>query len=217
VIAAVLELVDIGALIRLYRVYTRRLGEAYGVAARPDFLAAVVPLLGVTVFDTMPGLFIGIAVSLLLLYRSSRPRVTELVEIPGDDGRYGDAGRIEGGGRVPGVTILRVESGLFFANSDWVRGRVSAAAANTGTKAVILDASDIPFVDVTAVQMLDELSDTLDSEGVTLSVARDTDVVRDVARLADSEHKLERIYPSVASAVRAATADRGSAAAGPPA
>ncbi len=207
VIAAVLELVDIGALIRLYRVYTKRLGAAYGVAARPDFLAAVAALLGVTVFDTLPGLFIGIAVSLLLLlYRASRPRVTELVQIPGGDGRYGDAGRIEHGARVPGVTILRVESGLFFANSDWVRDRVSAAAAKTGTTAVILDASDMPFVDVTAVQMLDELSDTLDSEGVTLRVARDTDVVRDVVRLADTEHKLDRIYPSVAAAVRDATA-----------
>ena len=166
VIAAVIELVDVGALIRLYRVYTRRLGEAYGVAARPDFIAAIAALLGVTVFDTLPGLFIGIAVSLLLLlYRSSRPRVTELVEVPGDDGRYADAGRIEDGGRVPGVTILRVESGLYFANSDWVRDRVTAAAAGTGTKAVILDASDIPFVDVTAVQMLDELSDTLGQRG----------------------------------------------------
>jgi sulfate permease, SulP family len=151
VIAAVIELVDVGALIRLYQVYTRRLGEAYGVAARPDFIAAIAALLGVTVFDTLPGLFIGIAVSLLLLlYRSSRPRVTELVEIPGGDGRYGDAGRIEGGGRVPGVTILRVESGLYFANSDWVRDRVTAAAAHHDTKAVILDASDIPFVDVSA-------------------------------------------------------------------
>jgi sulfate permease, SulP family len=216
VIAAVLELVDIGALIRLYRVYTRRLGQAYGVAARPDFIAAIAALLGVTVFDTLPGLFIGIAVSLLLLlYRSSRPRVTELVEIPGGDGRYGDSGRIEDGGRVPGVTILRVESGLFFANSDWVRDRVSAAAAQTGTKAVILDASDIPFVDVTAVQMLDELADTLDSEGVTLSVARDTDAVRDVVRLADAEHKLDRIYPSVAAAVAAATGDPGPAVADP--
>jgi sulfate permease, SulP family len=218
VIAAVLELVDIGALVRLYRVYTQRLGQAYGVAARPDFIAAVAALLGVTVFDTLPGLFIGIAVSLLLLlYRSSRPRVTELVEIPGDAGRYGDAARIEGGGRVPGVTILRVESGLYFANSDWVRDRVSAAAARNDTKAVVLDASDIPFVDVTAVQMLDELSDTLDSEGVTLSVARDTDVVRDVVRLADSEHKLDRVYPSVAAAVRAAAGDPGAAAADPPA
>ena len=111
------------------------------------------------------------------------------------------------------MTILRVESGLYFANSDWVRDRVTAAAAHNDTKAVILDARDIPFVDVTAVQMLDELSDTLDSEGVTLSVARDTDVVRDVVRLADSEHKLDRVYPSVAAAVQAAIG--GSAAAGP--
>jgi sulfate permease, SulP family len=164
----------------------------------------------------LPGLFIGIAVSLLLLlYRASRPRVTELVEIPGASGRYGDADRIEGGGRTPGVTILRVESGLFFAKSDWMRDRVRAAAAETGTKAVILEASDISFVDVTAVQMLDELADTLDTEGVTLSVARDTDVVRDVVRLADSEHKLNRLYPSVAEAVPAAAGVSGPAVAGP--
>jgi SulP family sulfate permease len=216
VIAAVLELVDIGALVRLYRIYTRRLGQAYGIAARPDFLAAIAALLGVTVFDTLPGLFIGIAVSLLLLlYRASRPRVTELVEVPGSAGRYADAGRIEHGGRTPGVTVLRVESGLFFANSDWVRDRVRAAAAQAGTKAVIIDASDVPFVDVTAVQMLDELADTLDSEGITLSVARDIDVVRDVVRLADSEHKRQRLYPSVAAAVRAAAGASGSAVADP--
>ena len=41
VIAAVIELVDLPALAALYRVYTRRLGRYYGVAARPDFIAAV--------------------------------------------------------------------------------------------------------------------------------------------------------------------------------
>jgi sulfate permease, SulP family len=40
---------------------------------RPDFIAAVAALAGVLIFDTLPGLFIGIAVSLLLLYRVSRP------------------------------------------------------------------------------------------------------------------------------------------------
>jgi SulP family sulfate permease len=54
VIAALIELVDIPSLIALYRVYTRSLGEAYGVAARPDFIAAIAALLGVTVFDTLP-------------------------------------------------------------------------------------------------------------------------------------------------------------------
>jgi sulfate permease, SulP family len=46
------------------------------VAAPPDFIAAVAAMLGVLVFDTLPGLFIGIACSLLLLlYRASRPQV----------------------------------------------------------------------------------------------------------------------------------------------
>ncbi len=57
VIAAVVELVDIPALVRLYRVWTGRLGGIYGWAARADFLAALAALLGVLVFDTLPGLF----------------------------------------------------------------------------------------------------------------------------------------------------------------
>ena len=84
VIAAIIELVDVPALVELYRAYTKRLGREFGFAARPDFIAAVAALLGVTVFDTLPGLFIGIAVSLLLLvYRASRPYVAMLGLEPG--------------------------------------------------------------------------------------------------------------------------------------
>ena len=84
VIAAVVELVDIGALRGFYGLYTRQLGRIYGRAARPDFIAAVAAMLGVLVFDTLPGLVIGIIVSLLLLlYRASRPHVAELGRVPG--------------------------------------------------------------------------------------------------------------------------------------
>ena len=41
---------------RLYRVWTGRLGGIYGWAARADFLAALAAMLGVLVFDTLPGL-----------------------------------------------------------------------------------------------------------------------------------------------------------------
>ena len=83
VIAALVELVDIGALVRLYRLHTRGLGRIYGIAGRPDFVAALAALLGVLIFDTLPGLFIGIAVSLLLLlYRASRPNVAVLGRVP---------------------------------------------------------------------------------------------------------------------------------------
>jgi len=49
VIAAVIELVDVPALVDLYDTYTTRLGRQFGWVARPDFLAAVAALLGVTI------------------------------------------------------------------------------------------------------------------------------------------------------------------------
>jgi hypothetical protein len=68
---------------------------------------------------------------------------------------------------------------------------------------VILDASTVGFIDVTAVQMLDELVDQLRSEQVTLLVARDIGVVRDVLRRASTVQGLQRVYPSVQDAIRA--------------
>ena len=116
VIAAVVELVDIAALRELYRLYSRRLGRIYGRAARPDFIAAVAALLGVLIFDTLPGLVIGVIVSLLLLlYRSSRPHVAELGRVAGTDDQFtrrrspprqpGRAGRRRPAGR--GRAVLR--------------------------------------------------------------------------------------------------------------
>jgi MFS superfamily sulfate permease-like transporter len=95
VIAAVLELVDIAALRRLARVVVR--GQQLGIAARPDFVAAIAAMLGVLIFDTRPGLVIGIACSLVLLvYRASRPHISELGMTPGDPHRWGDLGRKSG-------------------------------------------------------------------------------------------------------------------------
>ncbi|MET0188172.1 MAG: SulP family inorganic anion transporter, partial [Pseudonocardia sediminis] len=67
VIAAVIELIDLRAIAVLYRMWTRRLGTIYGLAARADFAAALAAQLGVLVLDTLPGLFNGITLSLLLL------------------------------------------------------------------------------------------------------------------------------------------------------
>jgi sulfate permease, SulP family len=204
VVAAVIELVDYRAIARLYRVATHRVGPEWKVAGRPDFVAAVAALLGVTVFDTLPGLFIGIAMSMiLLLYRASRPRVAELVKVPGSADRYADAARLSTGERQPGVIVLRVESGLFFANSDWVRDHIRAAAQQHGTDLVILDASNIAFIDVTAVDMLDELVDTLRAEGVTLRIARDIGGVRDVLGEAALQTELRSVFPSVQDAIDA--------------
>jgi MFS superfamily sulfate permease-like transporter len=201
-----MELVDVPALIRLYRVYSRRIARAYGVAARPDFIAAIAALLGVTVFDTLPGLFIGIATSLIvLLYWSSRPRVAELGRVPGTD-QWADVEKHPENEVVSGVVVVRVESGLYFANSDWVRAHLRRAASRPGTTAVVLDGGTAPFLDVTSAEMLSEAADDLGRHGVQLLLARDIGEVRDVLRHSGVGPQLRRTYPTVQDAIDAVQA-----------
>ena len=200
VIAAVIELVDVPSLVRLYRVWTSRLGQIYGHAARPDFIAAVAALVGVLVFDTLPGLFIGIGVSLLLLlYRASRPNVAVLGRLP--EGHWVDLARGDAEAR-PDVVVLRVEAGLFFANAEHVRHTILTHARADGVKAVVIDAETVPYIDVTAAETLRQLRDDLERDGVQLLLARDIGQVRDVLRRAGAEDEAAAVFPTVEDAVR---------------
>jgi SulP family sulfate permease len=206
VIAAVIELVDISALVALHRVWSARLGEAYGAAARPDFIAAVAAMLGVLVFDTLPGLFIGISVSLtLLLYRASRPRVAVLGRVPGTDDQYRDVRGRPDSVLPDRATILRVESGLFFANADVVRRALRTHAAQDHVDAIVLDAEAIPFVDISAARMLSDAAAELRERGVTLLLVHDVGQVRDVLRsVVGEDPELQIVYPTIAQALAAA-------------
>ncbi|MEE2056764.1 SulP family inorganic anion transporter [Rhodococcus artemisiae] len=204
VIAAVVELVDFTALRRLYRVWTDRLGSIYGVAAREDFAAAIAAMLGVLLFDTLPGLVIGIGVSmLLLLYRSSRPHVASLVR-EGD--RWVDVTTHPSSDHAAGrtdVLVVRVESGLYFANSDYVHQQIEARCTDE-TRVVVLDAETSPFIDVSAAQMLFELRDTLADNGVTLRIARDVGQFGDVLGHSNSKVTPIAVYPTVRAAIAGA-------------
>jgi MFS superfamily sulfate permease-like transporter len=59
--------------------------------------------------------------------------------------------------------VLRVESGLFFANAEHVRATIRQHV-DDDTRAVVLDAETMPFVDVSAARMLEELADDLRRE-----------------------------------------------------
>ena len=204
VIAAVIELVDFGALADLWRATTTQLGRIYGVAARPDLIAAVAAMLGVLVFDTLPGLFIGVAISfVLLVYRTSRPNVAVLGREP-NMGVFVDMARDPRAAAVPGVVVLRPESGLYFANADAIRHRVLDEVERTGASAAVLDAQTVPSIDVTAVRMLDELAADLARRGVRLALARDVGQVRDLLSRVSSESQV-RTFPTVRAAVTALT------------
>ncbi|HYI23714.1 MAG TPA: SulP family inorganic anion transporter [Candidatus Limnocylindrales bacterium] len=185
VIAAVIELVDFSSLRRLYRLGGSQPGLVGAIVARPDFLAAVTALLGVLLFDTLPGLAIGVLVSiLLLLYRASRPPVAVIGRVPGASGQWSDTRRHPEYEQIEGVVAVRPGAALFFANADYIRQQIMSLAAERKARFVILDLEAAPYMDITGAEMLGNLRTTLARNGVELVVAHELAPVRTMARRA---------------------------------
>ncbi len=197
VIAAVIELVDIAALRRLYRVWTQLLGSIYGHAARADFLAALAAMFGVLLFDTLPGLLIGVGVSILLLvYRASQPHIAALAKSGGlwvDTARHSDLTARRD------LLVVRVESGLFFANADYVKDRIQQLCTDD-TRLVVLDAETSPGLDVTAAQMLLDLRNALAHRRIDFRIARSIAQFGDALGSAEAGDTPIGVYPTVAAA-----------------
>ncbi|HMX71468.1 MAG TPA: SulP family inorganic anion transporter [Solirubrobacterales bacterium] len=218
VIAALIHAVDVVGLSELARIRDR--GNRLNPANRPDFIAAVAALIGVTAFDILPGLFIGIVVSLvLLLYRSSRPHVTRLGELRAQPGHWGDLQRHANAVEVPQIVVLRLEAAIYFANSDEIRQAVIRSLA-ADTRAVVLDVETVPYIDVTAAYMLKALREELDQRQVRLVIARDVGQVEDMMRstglevlLTDSYVSIDQAVDSVTAGIRSTSGDRPSGAA----
>jgi high affinity sulfate transporter 1 len=206
VIAAVVELVDIDALRELHRFGSEALGEMYGVFSRPDYIAAVAALFGVLLFDTLPGLVIGVAVSMaLLIYRVSKPNIARLGRVDGREGRWVDVSRQPDAAQAPSIVVLRPEAGLFFANADAVR-RFVLDSIDGSTTGVVLDGESMPFIDVTAARELHKLSVELGQRGIRLVLARNVGQVRDLLDVDQVEERVEEqveVYGTVESAVKA--------------
>ena len=203
VIAAVIELVDIASLRRLWRVGSGPLASVYPVTSRADFVAAAAALLGVLLFDTLPGLVIGIAVSLVLLIaRTSRPHVASLAPVgDAEDRPWIDIDRNADYPTVPGVLVVRVEAPLLFANADFIRMQVRDLAADVpDLRLVVLDGRSTPSIDVTASGMLVQLRADLRRMGAELVLADNIGQVRDVLATAEPEGE-PPLYPTIEAAL----------------
>ena len=212
VIAAVVELIDVASLRRLWRVRTGQLARIYQVTSRADFVGAITAMLGVLIFDTLPGLVIGICVSLLLLLaRTSRPHLAVLAPVaktgPGQNAgtAWVDTERHPDVQPVAGVLVVRVEASLVFSNAEYVRDRVRALVGEMTPvpRLVVLDGQTTPSVDVTAAAMLTLLKSDLQRVGSDLALAHGIGQVRDVIRTAEPAGE-PTIYASIEDALSAA-------------
>ncbi|HEX6875004.1 MAG TPA: SulP family inorganic anion transporter [Nocardioidaceae bacterium] len=206
VVAAVVKLVDFRTLRKYARMTTSNLRRIYGVAAYADFIAAMSAVVGVLVFDILPGLFIGVAVSvLLLLFRASRPHVAELGRTP-DGTRWVDLQRNPDALTEPGVVVMRPEGGLVYANADNVADAVRSHL-HDDPRAVVLDTTAVPEIDITAVEMLDRLYADLEHRHVRLHFAGEIGQVRDLLSATGVTSVITDAHPTVDAAVTAARHD----------
>lgn len=170
ILVSVAGLVDLALPRALWRLRPREL-VTFAVT-----LAATL-LLGITL-----GLGLGVLLSLaLFVLRTTRPHTAELGRLPGTE-VYRNRARFADALPVPGLLLLRLDAQLYFANAAFLREAVvrRLAAATTPVRAVILDASGIHDVDVSALATLRELRRTLAARGVELHFAAATGPVRDV-------------------------------------
>lgn len=177
VLVAVKGLVDVGELRRTWRL------------SRAEFGIAAVAFGGVLVLGILKGVLVAAVASLLvLLHRAANPHVASLGRVPGTS-RYSDLERHPDNERMPGVLVVRVESGLFYFNVGHVRDEVRrlVAAAGPGLAAVVWDLSSSPAVDIAGTRMIGELRAELAARGVTLRLVDARASVREILRAALGE------------------------------
>jgi sulfate permease, SulP family len=172
VLVAVKGLVDLKELRRVWAL------------SRMEFWVAMAALAGVLLLGILKGVLLATIISMLLLIRrAAQPHVAMLGRVPGTQ-RYSDFERNPDNETVPGVLIVRVESGLFYFNVSHVRDQVRhhVAAAGTGLRLVVWDLSTSPYVDIAGVRMLGELQRELSARGATLRLVDARASVRDLIR-----------------------------------
>jgi high affinity sulfate transporter 1 len=192
--AVVMGMIDLPEMRRLARVQ------------RFDFWIAIAALSATLVFGVLAGVAIGVAMSLVWLVSvASRPTMPILGRQKGTDA-YRDIDEHPGDEQYPGIAVLRLDAGLFFANSDAVEDRVRQVIHSTpGIVAIVLDAGGIDFADAQGSAQLGEVLTMTREAGVTLRLARLKPPVAAILKRAGVWDRVgaDRIHSNIDQAVRA--------------
>jgi sulfate permease, SulP family len=178
--------------------------------SRVEVAIAAITMVGVIAVGVLQALLLAVALSVVdAVRRSADPHDAVLGYVERLD-RYADV-RIHPSARiVPGVLVYRLDDRLFFANTNYVEGRIREAisGAPAPVRWLVFDAEALNHVDATGVRMLTELIESLRKESITFVFARLHSPVHDdlaeagVLDVVGEEH----VYPTVHAAVQDAPA-----------
>jgi high affinity sulfate transporter 1 len=209
VITASLSLADIPGTVRLWR------------QRKAECLLSIAAFLGVALLGVLPGIAIAVGLSILNVFRRAWwPYDTELGRVEGLPG-YHDTQLHPQAQHLPGLVIYRFDAPLFFANATTFRDEVRRMArADPPPRWILIAAEPVTDVDTTASDVLEDLDEALNAQGISLVFAELKDPVRErierygLTRTIDPRH----FFPTVEAAVAAFREETGAQwAAGPPA
>ncbi len=162
IVSAAIGLVDVSAWRGLAQV------------SRVEVAIAATTTAGVVVLGVLEALIVAVALSILdVSRRSSRPHDAVLGWVE-RLGRYADVELHPSARVTPGVVVYRLDDRLFFANAQYVKGRIREAirGAREQVAWLVFDAEAVTHIDSTGIEALDELTKGLRRDGVELVVAR---------------------------------------------
>jgi high affinity sulfate transporter 1 len=159
--AVVFGMIDLAELRRLFRV------------SRFDFWIAIAAVLGVLSAGVLAGVVIGVILSLgWLIYVATRPPMPLLGRQPGTH-VFRDLDENPGDETFPGIAVLRLDGGLFFATADALEERIRELAdSGDPHHALVLDLEGVNFVDAQGSAKIAEIHELTETDGVTLRLAR---------------------------------------------
>ncbi|MEI8042494.1 MAG: sulfate permease [Verrucomicrobiota bacterium] len=162
-------LMEFDVMVRIYRYYPR------------SAMLAALTTLGVLAVGVVPGILVGVAISLLgLISRISNPPDAVLRQVPGDG--FHDLGNTTGGQTIPGLIAYRFYAPLLFSNCGHFVERVREliTASPSTVRWFLIDAQAITEIDVTAAEALRGLKQELEQQGVAMKFAHANRPLREI-------------------------------------
>ncbi|ESR47276.1 Sulfate transporter 1.3 [Citrus sinensis] len=168
IINAVISLIDIGAATLLWKI------------DKFDFVACMGAFFGVVFSSVEIGLLIAVSISFAkILLQVTRPRTAILGKVPRTT-VYRNIQQYPEATKVPGVLIVRVDSAIYFSNSNYVKERilrwledeeeeVKAATYQPRIQFLIVEMSPVTDIDTSGIHALEGLHRSLEKREVQVN------------------------------------------------
>ncbi|WP_340122218.1 SulP family inorganic anion transporter [Methylobacter svalbardensis] len=171
---------------------------------RGDGIAEIATLLGVLVYGIEEGITLGIILTLIShLRKTSKPHIAVVGRLPGSEHyRNIKRHRVE---TWPQLLLLRVDESITFANINYIEEFINAELRQQqDIKHIVLIFTSISDIDTTALEVLENLNQSLQASNMTLHISEAKGPVLDKLEKTDFIEQLKpgKVFFHTEDAVR---------------